>query len=331
METIPLHAEASRDRLYIDPSPEGLAHAEKLGATYDPVARRYFVPPSLDQAAARELVHSYGTAEARLASSSRVETLAAQRAELGQAARAAAAAMGAPVAGTAVVSREAADQALQRVTSQLDRQEDKQGRVPGERPAEYNSVLQALADILCETPVRVAGRYVDRAISRMEKGATQPPREDSHRQAASHVAYSLGDDSAAAGAKQQSKAAEAPPAQKQQGEQPITLAANDRAGVVQLREELLTYSNEAVRRQELVQVAEIQRIWGNRLKLDGESARLEQDIVRALGIVRQEMAERGMLDSGKQSVGQKIEAQFRRELAQRQPPASSRSPDMGMG
>ena len=86
METIPLHAEASRDRLYIDPSPEGLAHAEKLGAAYDPVARRYFVPPSLDQAAAQELVHSYGTAEARLASSSRVETLAAQRAELGHAA-----------------------------------------------------------------------------------------------------------------------------------------------------------------------------------------------------------------------------------------------------
>ncbi|PWC46803.1 hypothetical protein TSA6c_08490 [Azospirillum sp. TSA6c] len=84
-----------------------------------------------------------------------------------------------------------------------------------------------------------------------------------------------------------------------------------------MREHLLTVSNEEVRRQELTQVADIKRIWGDRLNLDRESMAAEQKVVQALAAVRQEMAERGMIDAGKQSIGQKEEALFRQDIQRR--------------
>lgn len=98
----------------------------------------------------------------------------------------------------------------------------------------------------------------------------------------------------------------------------LTLEADDHGGLTRLREYLLTVTNEDVRRQELTQVAEIKRIWGDRLTLDRESMAAEQKVVRALATVRQEMAERGMIDSGKQSLGQKEEALFRQTVQRRQ-------------
>ncbi|WP_391349632.1 hypothetical protein [Azospirillum sp. A23] len=98
----------------------------------------------------------------------------------------------------------------------------------------------------------------------------------------------------------------------------LTLEADDHGGLERLREHLLTVTNEDIRRQELTQVAEIKRIWGDRLLLAGERLTAEQMVVRALATVRQEMAERGMIDAGKQSLGQKEEALFRQTIQRRQ-------------
>lgn len=98
----------------------------------------------------------------------------------------------------------------------------------------------------------------------------------------------------------------------------LTLEADDHSGLKRLQEYLLTVTNEDIRRQELTQVAEIKRIWGDRLNLDHESMAVEQKVVRALGAVRQEMAGRGMIHSGKQSRGQQEEALFRQAIQRRQ-------------
>ncbi|WP_395459870.1 hypothetical protein ACHMW5_36000 (plasmid) [Azospirillum melinis] len=107
----------------------------------------------------------------------------------------------------------------------------------------------------------------------------------------------------------------------------LTLEADDHDGLKRLREYLLTVSNEEVRRQELTQVADIKRIWGDRLNLDRESMAAEQKVVRALAAVRQEMAERGMIDAGKQSLGQKEEALFRQDVQRRL--QANRNPNRG--
>ncbi|CAO3405485.1 hypothetical protein [Azospirillum palustre] len=117
------------------------------------------------------------------------------------------------------------------------------------------------------------------------------------------------------------KPAAPPPAAPPPAHSPLpllTLEADDHGGLTRLREHLLTVTNEEVRRQELTQVAEIKRIWGDRLNLDRESMAAEQKVVRALATVRQEMAERGMIDAGKQSLGQKEEALFRQTIQRRQ-------------
>lgn len=105
----------------------------------------------------------------------------------------------------------------------------------------------------------------------------------------------------------------------------LTLEADDLDGLRRLQEHLLTVTNEDVRRQELTQVADIKRIWGDRLNLDRESMAAEQKVVRALAAVRQEMAERGMIDAGKQSRGQQEEALFRQTVQRRQQANANRN------
>ncbi|WP_377811171.1 hypothetical protein ABNQ38_33900 (plasmid) [Azospirillum sp. A29] len=114
-----------------------------------------------------------------------------------------------------------------------------------------------------------------------------------------------------------------PPAQSPL--QVLTLEPDDYGDLKRLRKHLLSVTDEDIRRQELTQVAGIKRIWGDRLNLAPESLTAEQKIVRALAVVRQEMAARGIIDSGKQSLGQKEEALFRQDVQRRRQANTNRN------
>lgn len=99
----------------------------------------------------------------------------------------------------------------------------------------------------------------------------------------------------------------------------LLVPANDAKAVVDARKTIRGQDNEMLKRQELMQVAAIQRIWEGRVKLDPQRVEAERQVTRALNLIREEMAVRAM---SMPTRGQEIEAQFRTDLRRRQQAAS---------
>lgn len=96
---------------------------------------------------------------------------------------------------------------------------------------------------------------------------------------------------------------------------PLLVPANDAKEVAETRKTLQAQANETLKRQELTQISAIRLLWGAHLKLDPERAAAERQIMQALALVREEMAMRAMAIP---TDGQKLEAEFRADLAKRQ-------------
>lgn len=338
----PLHADVSRSRLYIDPMPTDIGKAEAQGAAYDPIAQRYYVPNVLDRKAADALTAAFGSAEARDAATTRFRSQTEQRAQMGAAARETAAALGAPLAHAAIVSREEADRAKEVITRQMSLDEVKGRGRPQDRPADYNGVLQALADILFEGPARFAGRQVTAGLDRLEKGPSPTRTGGGSPQPRTGHSYSLGaggETPALTPLDRQPTVAQAPSATEPRVGSPppeatseakrsaLLLPANDAEAMVKLRQQIAAMDSNTLRRQELTQVAAMRVLWGSRIKLDTQRQTAEGQVTGALGLIRQEMAARLMPTP---TLGQKAEGDLRSEIAQRRKAATKVS-GQGMG